>query len=197
MKWLTQLVCVAMSVVPDHRGAIARCQEELRPDGVLSICDAGLFRGPWPSSTLRSERCSCALLAGIRNTTFPRRCARSSAMCAWRHSTREASSLRPQERRCESDTDQDRKGRAGACTQERERDRTPTIRPNRTQGSGAFEVTAMTVASSYYRCSAVAEGQRLSTHIVNESTLFLPVPGRVSLVQFDRSGDGGHRLPPR
>jgi SAM-dependent methyltransferase len=38
---------LAMSVVPNYRAAVARCHAVLRKGGVLSICDAGEFRGRW------------------------------------------------------------------------------------------------------------------------------------------------------
>jgi SAM-dependent methyltransferase len=39
------LSVLAMSVIPGHRQALARCRELLRPGGVLSIGDARLFQG--------------------------------------------------------------------------------------------------------------------------------------------------------
>jgi ubiquinone/menaquinone biosynthesis C-methylase UbiE len=39
------LAVLAMSAIPDHRGALSRCLEVLRPGGVLSVCDARLFSG--------------------------------------------------------------------------------------------------------------------------------------------------------
>ncbi len=38
---------LAMSCVPDFRAAIARSRDVLRPGGVLAICDAREFTGPW------------------------------------------------------------------------------------------------------------------------------------------------------
>ncbi|MCH9728544.1 MAG: class I SAM-dependent methyltransferase [Actinomycetia bacterium] len=40
------LAVLAMSAIPDHRQALKRCFELLRPGGVLSVCDAQLFEGP-------------------------------------------------------------------------------------------------------------------------------------------------------
>lgn len=37
------LSVLAMSVIPDHRQALERCRDVLRPGGVLSVCDARLF----------------------------------------------------------------------------------------------------------------------------------------------------------
>jgi ubiquinone/menaquinone biosynthesis C-methylase UbiE len=39
------LAVLAMSAIPDHRRALERCREVLRPGGVLSVCDARPFAG--------------------------------------------------------------------------------------------------------------------------------------------------------
>lgn len=39
------LAVLAMSAIPRHRQALERCLEVLRPGGILSVCDARLFKG--------------------------------------------------------------------------------------------------------------------------------------------------------
>jgi ubiquinone/menaquinone biosynthesis C-methylase UbiE len=40
------LCSLAMSVIPDYRGALRRCREVLRPGGILVVCDAQPIGGP-------------------------------------------------------------------------------------------------------------------------------------------------------